>query len=50
MGAAPSKLEFCLELFDGGEVPVPIFHSLGLKSVLKNLSVTKSASPRRLLI
>jgi hypothetical protein len=25
MGLAPSKWEFCLELFDGGEVPVPIF-------------------------
>jgi hypothetical protein len=24
MGLAPSKWEFCLELFDGGGVPVPI--------------------------
>ena len=32
MGLAASKWGFCLELFDGGEVPVPIFSPVYLQT------------------
>ena len=33
-GLTPSKWEFCLELFDGGEVPIPIFLPVYLQATV----------------